>query len=99
MIASTREALPTARTATTPRKAAGTEAMASQAARRQRTVPLPAWTAAPTGFMIREATRSLEMAARGWMPKMSTRMGVMRAPPPIPVRPTAKPTISPASAT
>ena len=66
------------RTKTTPRKAAGTEAMASQAARFQRTVPRPAWTAAPTGFMIREATRSLETAARGWMPKMSTRMGVIK---------------------
>ena len=84
---------------TTPRKADGTEPSASQPARFQRTVPRPAWTAAPTGFMISDATRSLDTAASGAMPKTSTRIGVISAPPPIPVSPTAKPTISPANAT
>src|SRR5579862_7283230 len=49
--------------------------------------------------MISDATRSLETAASGAIPKSRTRIGVISAPPPIPVRPTAKPTISPASAT
>src|SRR5579862_8676675 len=49
--------------------------------------------------MISDATRSLETAASGAMPKTSTRIGVISAPPPIPVRPTAKPTIRPANAT
>src|SRR4029077_4135095 len=49
--------------------------------------------------MIREATRSLETAASGCTPKISTSTGVISAPPPMPVRPTAKPTMRPASAT
>ena len=49
--------------------------------------------------MNSDATRSLDTAASGAMPKSSTRIGVISAPPPIPVRPTAKPTINPASAT
>jgi hypothetical protein len=60
--------------------------MASHPASPQRTVPRPACTAAPTGFMISDATRSLETAASGWTPKSKTRIGVMSAPPPIPVR-------------
>src|SRR5712692_8099838 len=53
----------------------------------------------PTGFMTSAATRSLETAARGCTLNRSTRIGVMRAPPPMPVRPTVKPTMRPASAT
>src|SRR6266508_3302148 len=55
------------------------------------------WTP-PTGFMTIAATRSEETAAVGVTPKKIRRMGVMRAPPPIPVRPTVNPTITDASA-
>jgi len=48
--------------------------------------------------MKKEATRSLETAASGWMLKTTTRIGVIRAPPPMPVSPTTKPTSNPASA-
>src|SRR4051812_44166057 len=48
--------------------------------------------------MKKLATTSLETAASGWTPKKKTRTGVMRAPPPIPVRPTTMPTSSPATA-
>ena len=51
-----------------------------------------------TGFMTIDATRSLETAASGWMPNTSTRIGVMSAPPPMPVSPTMKPTPAPARA-
>jgi len=44
------------------------------------------------------AARSLETAAIGGTPNTSTRMGVIRAPPPMPVRPTMMPTPRPASA-
>ena len=56
-------------------------------------------TAPPTGFMIIEATRSLDTAASGWMPNSRIIIGVIRAPPPMPVRPTTKPTKRPAMAT
>ncbi len=38
------------------------------------------------------AMRSEEMAAEGVTPKISTNIGVINAPPPMPVRPTRKPT-------
>src|SRR3954463_4999741 len=41
--------------------------------------------------MMALATRSDETAARGGTPKKRTRTGVMRAPPPMPVRPTTMP--------
>src|SRR6266508_4663192 len=56
------------------------------------------WTPPPTGFMTIAATRSEETAAVGVTPKKIRRMGVMRAPPPMPVRPTVNPTITDASA-
>ncbi len=49
--------------------------------------------------MIIEATMSLETAASGCTLNSSTKMGVISAPPPMPVRPTTKPTNKPASAT
>src|SRR5450631_2445017 len=48
--------------------------------------------------MKKDATRSLETAASGWTLKTTTRIGVIRAPPPMPVSPTTKPTSSPATA-
>ncbi len=51
------------------------------------------------GLITIEATMSLDTAASGWMPNSSTRIGVISAPPPIPVRPTTKPTNAPASVT
>jgi hypothetical protein len=83
----------------TPAKAAGTDPTISQRTRAKLTVPRRRWTAPPTGFMTMAATRSLEMAARGWTLNTSTSSGVMSAPPPIPVRPTVNPTSSPAAAT
>ena len=49
------------------------------------------------GFITALATRSLETAARGGTPKKSTRIGVISAPPPMPVRPTITPTPKPAA--
>ena len=48
------------------------------------------------GFITTAATRSLETAASGCTPNRITRIGVMSAPPPMPVRPTTTPTIRPA---
>ncbi len=58
----------------------------------------PQVDAAPTGFMNRLATRSLETAVSGSTPKKNTSVGVMSAPPPIPVSPTTIPTARPARA-
>ena len=90
--------LPNSRMTKTPAKAKGTEPTRSHLAMPFSTVPRRQWTRPPTGFMNREATRSLPIAASGWTLKMMTRIGVISAPPPIPVRPTTKPTMSPASA-
>src|SRR3954471_18099181 len=49
--------------------------------------------------MITAATRSLDTAASGSTLNSSTSIGVISAPPPMPVRPTTKPTTTPASAT
>ena len=83
----------------TPTNADGIEPTQSQRTSVQLTVPRRTWTPPPIGFMTIAATRSLDTAARGWTLNRMTRMGVIRAPPPIPVRPTVKPTISPANAT
>jgi hypothetical protein len=79
-----------------PAKAAGTDPSASQPSRPVWTVRRRRWTTAPTGFITRLVTRSLEMAASGATPKNSTSSGVSRAPPPMPVRPTSSPTRAPA---
>src|SRR5204862_7904004 len=89
---------PTARRRTTPRNAEGMEPIISHFTSCLFTVPCRRWTPPPTGFMTTAATRSLDTAARGWILNSSTRMGVISAPPPIPVSPTVKPTIRPASA-
>ena len=49
-------------------------------------------TAAPNGRMNTAATRSLEMAVDGLIPKSRISIGVISAPPPAPVSPTRKPT-------
>ncbi len=91
--------LPSMRRISTPANAHGTEPTISHLTSEVFTLPRRACTAPPTGFMIRAATRSLETAVSGWTRKMMTRIGVISAPPPIPVRPTTNPTMSPASAT
>ena len=48
------------------------------------TVPCRRWTTAPTGFMNRLTTMSLEIAVSGSTPKKNTSIGVMSAPPPMP---------------
>src|SRR5215217_7045657 len=90
---------PNWRNTSTPAKAAGTDPTMSQRTRAKLTVPRRRWTPPPTGFMITAATRSLDTAASGWTLNTSTSNGVMSAPPPIPVRPTVKPTNNPAAAT
>ena len=50
------------------------------------------WIATPAGFMNSAAMRSEAIAADGVTPKSSTSIGVINAPPPIPVRPTSRPT-------
>ena len=59
---------------------------------RRLTVPLRRCTAAPSGRMNTAATRSLEIADDGVMPKTRISIGVISAPPPAPVRPTSRPT-------
>ena len=91
--------LPRLRRMRTPANAEGTEPAHSHLTMSQLTVPRRAWTLPPTGFITIEATRSLDTAVSGCTWKRSTRMGVIRAPPPMPVSPTVKPTTNPASAT
>lgn len=78
---------PKALATSTPQKAAGTDPAHSQPTSRRLTVPRRMWTAPPTGFMMAEATRSLETAARGGTLKSNIIIGVISAPPPMPVRP------------
>ncbi len=86
---------PNFRSRTTPRKAEGSDPTINHLARATFTVPRRRCTPPPMGFMIKAATTSLETAASGWIPKMSTSIGVMRAPPPTPVIPTTEPTMKP----
>ena len=81
----------------TPAKAVGIDPMHSHLTSFQRTVLRRMWTPPPTGFMTIAATRSDETAVVGLILKKISRIGVMRAPPPIPVRPTVKPTRTEAS--
>ena len=80
-----------------PKKAEGTEPRTSQPTSVRLTEPRRMCTPAPMGFMIRELTRSLATATFGSILKRSTSAGVIRAPPPMPVRPTAPPPTKPAS--
>ena len=89
---------PSSRSSSTPRNADGMLPTHSQPTSRQLTVPRRACTQPPNGFITALAARSLETAATGGTPKKRTRMGVISAPPPIPVSPTMMPTPSPASA-
>ncbi len=86
---------PSIRSRKTPPNAAGTAVGSSRRTMSQRTVPARWCTTAPNGFMNTEAARSLPMAAVGFTPKTITMIGVMSAPPPIPVSPTARPTRAP----
>ena len=69
-----------------------------QPAGRCRCGPCPAAgdTDPPIGFITTDATMSLDTAASGSTLKSSTSIGVMSAPPPMPVRPTVKPDEQPA---
>src|SRR5262249_45743417 len=55
-------------------------------------------TNAPAGFITKLATRSLEIAVSGSAPKKKTSIGVISAPPPMPVSPTMMPTSRPPKA-
>src|SRR6185503_7542301 len=72
---------------------------ASHRTRGMLTVPRRQWMPPPIGFITTAATRSDDTAARGSTPNPSTRIGVMRAPPPMPVSPTTMPTTNPARLT
>src|SRR3954464_10242435 len=74
-----------------PANANGTEPIISNPARRRLGVPRRQWTPAPTDLLMLAATRSLATAAVGLTPRKIS-AGVIRAPPPIPVRPTTIPT-------
>ena len=50
------------------------------------------------GFITSDANRSLDTAVLGVILNSRTRIGVISAPPPMPVNPTVHPTISPATA-
>src|SRR6185295_3846976 len=78
-----------------PMNAAGTEPTTSRRTSPTLTVLARRWTRAPAGFITKLATRSLEMAVSGSAPKKNTSIGVINAPPPMPVRPTTMPTRSP----
>jgi hypothetical protein len=80
----------------TPANAAGTDPMDSHRTRPVWTVRRRKWIAPPNGFMIAEATMSLDTAALGATPNSRTRIGVISAPPPVPVRPIRIPTMKPA---
>ncbi len=79
-------------------RAPGTDPSASHFTSPVCTVPRRKWIPPPIGFITTAATRSLETAASGSMPNPITRIGVMSAPPPMPVSPTTMPTMRPARA-
>ncbi len=89
---------PVAWSSRTPANAAGIEPMQSQRTSSHRTVLRRTCTPPPTGFITIAATRSDETAAVGLIPKKISRIGVIKAPPPMPVSPTVKPTSTDASA-
>ena len=76
----------------TPANAMGIEPTHSHRTSSQRTVLRRMCTPPPMGFITIAATRSDDTAVVGLIPKKINRMGVMSAPPPMPVRPTVNPT-------
>ena len=78
-----------------PMRTPGTDPADSQPTSPQCTVFARMCTYAPTGFMIAAATTSLETAVAGLMPNSRTSIGVTRAAPPMPVRPTTTPAMNP----
>jgi hypothetical protein len=75
-----------------PANAAGTEPMQRNLTTSELTVLRLQWIATPAGFMNSAAIRSEAIAAEGVTPKSSTSIGVIKAPPPIPVSPIKSPT-------
>ena len=75
----------------TPANAVGIDPTQSHLTSWRLTVPARRCTREPTGFMTAAATRSLETAVSGGIPKNRTSTGVISAPPPMPVRPTTIP--------
>jgi hypothetical protein len=64
---------------------------------RPATLPFLEWMAVPAVFVVAAKSRSVPTAVSGWTPKSSISNGVIREPPPIPVRPTRAPTTKPQS--
>ena len=81
---------PSLRSSSTPRNAVGIEPIISHLTSGFCTVPRCQCTAPPIGFITIDATMSLDTAVSGSTPNSSTRIGVISAPPPMPVRPTTK---------
>src|SRR5580658_602513 len=75
--------------------AAGKLPTASCATMRQSTRRLKPKEAVATSFVLAENKRSVPTATAGGSPKTSTSKGVIKDPPPTPVRPTRVPTIKP----
>ena len=76
----------------------GTEPIDNQRTSVQLTVRAWMCTPPPIGFNTNDATTSEEIAADGVTWKKITSIGVMSAPPPMPVRPMTHPTINDANA-
>jgi hypothetical protein len=74
---------------------AGTLPMTSRPTTRQSTRRLNPNEAVATSFVLAENMRSVPTATAGGCPKINTNMGVIKDPPPTPVRPTSAPTSKP----
>src|ERR1700753_4306878 len=75
--------------------AVGTLPRTSRPTMRQSTRRLKPNEAVATSFVLAENIRSVPTATAGGCPNRSTKMGVIKDPPPTPVRPTSAPTIKP----
>ncbi len=73
----------------------GTLPMTSRPTMRQSTRRLKPNEAVATSLVLAENNKSVPTATAGGWPKTSTKMGVIKEPPPTPVRPTSAPTIRP----
>jgi hypothetical protein len=62
---------------------------------RQLTVWFSPCTSVPAVLVTEAYKRSVPTAVAGWIPKKSTKIGVINEPPPMPVCPTSRPTKKP----
>lgn len=76
---------------------AGTLPDAKHVTIRQSPVRFSPWTSVPASLVTEAYSRSVPTAVAGFTPKNNTRIGVISAPPPIPVCPTSGPAKNPES--